>query len=121
MFEEVRRHCVYVRAHTAHTNDLVCVCAWRRRQAYDAIMSYVVRSGWYLSVDMNTSNMILPYFDALSAFWPGLQVRLRAYLIRTQPTQLDADDVPPGTNRSDDSVRCCLAMCPGPWTASSVS
>ncbi len=34
----------------------------------------MVHNGWYFVVEMNSGKMVLPYFDALSAFWPGLQV-----------------------------------------------
>ena len=46
----------------------------RPTQAYEAILAYLVHNGWYFIVEMNSGKMVLPYFDALSAFWPGLQV-----------------------------------------------
>ncbi len=46
----------------------------RPTQAYEAILAYLVHNGWYFVVEMNSGKMVLPYFDALSAFWPGLQV-----------------------------------------------
>lgn len=45
-------------------------------EAYEAILAYVLHDGWYFVVEMNSGKMVLPYFDALSAFWPGLQVLL---------------------------------------------
>jgi hypothetical protein len=79
MFEEVRhtrttRHDTH-RTHRTHRthSSFHGGCP---TQAYEAILAYVLHDGWYFVVEMNSGKMVLPYFDALSAFWPGLQVPL---------------------------------------------
>ena len=41
---------------------------------YAAINRHMKQGDWYLDANMQTGQKSLPWFTALSAFWPGLQV-----------------------------------------------
>jgi hypothetical protein len=41
---------------------------------YRATLRHMKEGDWYMDVNMNTAQKSLPWFTALGAFWPGLQV-----------------------------------------------
>lgn len=41
---------------------------------YAGVRTHMKKGHWYVDVHMSQGSMTLPWFTALSAFWPGLQV-----------------------------------------------
>lgn len=42
--------------------------------AYDAVLRYLRRGGWYIEANMYNGSPVYVQFNSLYAFWPGMQV-----------------------------------------------